>query len=244
MCGRFVLDATREAVQRLFRVQIDGPFAPRFNIAPTQPVLFVHASGSSRAGRAVDYARWGLIPAWHKDPANAQIMINARSETVLDKPSFRGPIRHRRVLVPATHFYEWQREGQTTQPYAVNRKNPDAPDGLFALAGIVDELAGPDGGILLTLALLTQEADGALATIHHRMPVVVPPAHFGSWLDTDTVEARFALEPLRTPAPDAWTLWPVDRAVNRAGVDGAQLLQEVKPMVPEPPKRDPQMDLF
>ncbi len=241
MCGRFVLDATREAVERLFGVALDGPFEARFNIAPTQPVLFVHQfSGEVRA----DYARWGLIPSWHKDPEHAQLLINARSETVLDKPSFRNAIRHRRVLVPATHFYEWRREGKIKQPYAVNRKQADGDEGLFAMAGIVDEWAGKDGEVLSTLAILTQDADGAVANIHHRMPIVVPEEHYASWLDCKVVDGAMALEPLRLPQPDAWKLWPVDKVVNRAGVDGAQLLTEITlaPAEPEPSKS--QLDLF
>lgn len=241
MCGRFVLSASKNALGALFKLVIDGPYETRFNITPTQPVLHIHQlTGEVRA----DYARWGLIPSWHKDPQNAQLLINARSETVLDKPSFKTAIRHRRVLVPATHFYEWRREGKDKQPYAVDRKVPDGADGLFAMAGIVDEWAGKEGEVFSTLAILTQQADGAIADIHHRMPVVVPPEHYASWLDCRSVEARFALEPLREPQPDAWKLWPVDKVVNRAGVDGAQLLDKVTPAPVEPPKPDPQMDLF
>lgn len=241
MCGRFVLTAPREAIEGLFDVTMDGPYEARYNIAPSQPVLHIHQfTGETQS----DYARWGLIPSWHKDPASAQLLINARSETVLEKPSFRNAIRHRRVLVPATHFYEWRREGKAKQPYAVDRKAPDGDEGLFAMAGIVDEWAGKDGGVLTTLAILTQEADGAIANIHHRMPIVVPPAQYASWLDCRSVDARMALEPLRIPQPDAWKLWPVDMAVNRAGVDGAQLLEEVLLRTPEPPKPDPQLDLF
>lgn len=238
MCGRFVLDASKEAVEALFEVEIDGPFEARYNIAPSQPVLCVHGY---LGDRRVDYAAWGLIPSWHKDPQNAQPMINARSETVTAKPTFKNAIAHRRVLVPATHFYEWRREGKLRQPYAVDRKAPDGGEGLFAMAGIVDEWAGKDGEVFSSLALLTQAADGAIADIHHRMPMVVPPAHYASWLDTMNVNAVEALEPLHTPSPEAWKLWPVDQAVNRAGVDGARLLEEVQLAKPEP---DPQMDLF
>ena len=241
MCGRFVLTAPREAIEGLFEVPLVGPYEARYNITPSQPVLHIHRFADERGS---DYARWGLIPSWHKDPASAQLLINARSETVLDKPSFRNAIRHRRVLVPATHFYEWRREGKAKQPYAVDRKQPDGDAGLFAMAGIVDEWTGNDGGVLTTLAILTQQADGAIAAIHHRMPIVVPPAHYASWLDCRTVDASMALEPLRIPQPDAWKLWPVDMAVNRAGVDGAQLLEEVAVQPAEPPKPNPQLDLF
>ncbi|MBV6658004.1 MAG: SOS response-associated peptidase [Devosiaceae bacterium] len=224
MCGRFVLEASREAVEALFEVEVTVLHEARFNIAPSQPVLHVHAFLGERQ---TDFARWGLVPHWHKDPANAQMLINARIETVLEKPSFRTAVRHRRVLVPATHFYEWRREGKVKQPYAANRKNPDGSEGLFAFAGIIDEPSGADGSTVPTLAILTQQADGALLDIHHRAPVVVPAEHYASWLDCRTVSPETALEPLRTPPPDAWMLWPVDRAVNRAGVDGARLLEEI-----------------
>jgi putative SOS response-associated peptidase YedK len=241
MCGRFVLAASKNALGALFKMVMEEPYEPRYNIAPTQPVLHIHQfSGQVRA----DYARWGLIPSWHKDPENAQLLINARCETVVDKPSFRNAIRHRRVLVPATHFYEWRREGKVKQPYAVTRTQPDGEEGLFAMAGIVDEWAGKDGEVLSTLAILTQPSQGAVAAIHHRMPMVVPLEHYDSWLDCRTVDADLALEPLRIPQPDAWKLWPVDRVVNRAGVDGAQLLDEITLESEAPPKTDPQMDLF
>lgn len=241
MCGRMVLEASREAIGRLFRIKLDGPYAPRFNIAPSEPVLHVHTLFGAPQ---FDFARWGLIPHWHKDPSVAQMLINARIETVLDKPSFRAGIRHRRVLVPATHFYEWRREGKLKQPYAVNRKQPDGEEGLFAFAGIVDEWAGKDGGELTTLALLTQQADGEVAKIHHRMPVVVPPDHYASWLDCMGISSDTAVAQLREPIPDAWQLWPVDGAVNRGGVDGPGLLEPVEIAAPMPPKPDPQLDLF
>jgi putative SOS response-associated peptidase YedK len=245
MCGRFVLAASKEALQKLFKVEILGPFEARYNIAPSQPVLFVGGYDGVRRG---DYARWGLIPSWHKDPDNAQLLINARSETVTDKPSFKSAIAHRRVLVPATHFYEWRREGkgvhQVRQPYAVDRTAPDGEQGLFAMAGIVEDLAGKGGEVISTLALLTQQANGAISTIHHRMPLVVPPDYYDSWLDTKSVDPKLALATLRNPAPDAWKLWPVDRIVNRAGVDGAQLLDEAMPAKPQPPTPNPQLDLF
>ena len=240
MCGRFVLSASRAGLEKLFAITVEGPFEPRYNIAPSQPVLYVHRVADEPNA---DYARWGLIPSWHKDPQNAQLLINARSETVLEKPSFRNAIRHRRVLVPATHFYEWRREGKDRQPFAVSRVEPDGPEGLFAMAGIVEEWTGKDGEVFPTLAILTQQAEGAIAAIHHRMPMVVPREHYAEWLDCLTVDADSALQPLRTPGPDGWQLWPVDKAVNRAGVDGPKLLEEtqLQTAAPEP---DPQMRLF
>lgn len=241
MCGRFVIQAPREAIENLFDTNIDGPYAPRFNIAPSEPILHVHAMMGEVQ---FDYARWGLIPHWHKDPAVAQMLINARVETVLDKPSFRAGIRHRRVLVPATHFYEWRRAGKMKQPYAVSRKQPDGEEGLFAFAGIVDEWAGKDGGVLTTLALLTQQADGDIADIHHRMPIVVTPEHFDDWLNCKGISSDTAVARLREPRPNAWQFWPVDDAVNRGGVDGPGLLEPVEVAAPKSPKPNPQMDLF
>lgn len=241
MCGRYVLGAARRSVEKLFATTLEGPYAARFNIAPSEPVLHLHCT---MGPRRFDFARWGLIPHWHKDPAVAQMLINARIETVLDKPSFRAGIRHRRVLVPATHFYEWQRQDKVKQPYAVNRKQTDGEEGLFAFAGITDEWAGKDGGVLTTLALLTQPADGQIAAIHHRMPVVVPPDHYDDWLDCRNISSDTAVARLRTPISDAWQLWPVDKAVNRGGIDGPGLLEEIAIAPQAPPKPDPQLDLF
>ncbi|MEM6710709.1 MAG: SOS response-associated peptidase [Pseudomonadota bacterium] len=242
MCGRFVITTPREAIEALFDIKTEGEYTPRYNITPTQPVLYVHRwSGEERR---TDYARWGLIPSWHKDPQNAQPMINARIETVLEKPSFKAAVRHRRVLVPATHFYEWRRDATPKQPYAVGRTTPEHPSGLFAFAGIVDEWTGKDGEVLPTLALLTQAAQGAVADVHHRMPVTVPTAFFNTWLECRAVDAAEALAPLRNPARDAWTLWPVDMAVNKATSDGSHLLHEVVPEPERPPAPDRQMSLF
>ena len=238
MCGRFVLLAQRQAIEGLFDVSIEGPYLPRFNITPTQPVLAIHELAGLRRA---DHVRWGFIPHWHKDPANAQLLINARMETALEKPSFRSAVRHKRCLIPATHFYEWARVGRLRQPFAVARKAPDGMEGLFAFAGLLDDWTGKDGEVLTTLAILTQDADGAIADIHHRMPVVVPASHYGDWLNVRAVSAEEALTPLRVPTPDAWQPWPVDPAVNKAGADGPDLLREVEPVKPEPKA---QLDLF
>lgn len=247
MCGRFVLSASKDALQALFGVVLEGPFEARYNIVPSQPILYIHdftGGGQDSDLWQCDYARWGLIPHWHKDPANASAMINARSETVTAKPSFKTAIRHRRVLVPATHFYEWRREGRHKQPYAVTRKHSDGDDGLYAMAGIVDEWAGADGSFLSTLAILTQEADGKIAQIHNRMPIVVPPDHYANWLDVRRVEPHQALEPLRVPQPNAWTLWPVDLTVNKGTVEGPNLLKPAAPVPVAKPEPKAQLDLF
>ncbi|MGD1887044.1 MAG: SOS response-associated peptidase [Cohaesibacteraceae bacterium] len=238
MCGRFVLRVSKPAFETLFDVSVEGPYLPRFNITPTQPVLTVH---ELTGPRRMEKVRWGLIPHWHKAPQTAQLLINARIETALEKPSFRAAVNHKRCLVPATHFYEWKREGSHRQPFAVARKEPDGEEGLFAFAGLLDDWTGKDGEVMTTLAILTQQADGAIADIHHRMPVVVPTAHYGDWLNVRSVTAGEALDPLRTPTTDAWRPWPVDPAVNKAGADGPELLREVEPVKPEPKA---QLDLF
>ena len=250
MCGRFVLDTSKAALENLFEAAFDEEtglvrLASRFNIAPTEPVLIVHELTSSRR---FDFARWGLVPHWAKNPAEMSLLINARIETVLEKPSFRAGSRHKRCLVPATGFYEWRREGKLRQPYGAARVEPDGENGLFAFAGIMDDWTGPDGEVMTTLAILTQDAAGAVADIHHRMPVVVPPGHYASWLDVKTVTADRALEPLRPVRSDGWRIWPVDRRVNRAGIDGADLWKRVE--LPdkndelEAAKPDEQLKLF
>ncbi|MEM1288804.1 MAG: SOS response-associated peptidase [Pseudomonadota bacterium] len=241
MCGRFVLAASREAVESLFEVEISELYEQRFNIAPTQPVLFVHQfQGQLQA----DFARWGLIPHWHKDPKTATLLINARSETVIEKPSFKTAIRHRRVLVPATNFYEWKRDGRHKRPFAAKRKQPDGADGLFAFAGIVDEWSDGDGGVLSSLAILTQEALGPIAHIHHRLPVVVPKSAFREWLDCPAVSPQEALELTQQIDQGGWDVWPVDQQVNKATAEGAALLREASQRAAAPEETKRQLDLF
>lgn len=251
MCGRFSLTATPEDVRALF-AYIDQPnFPPRYNIAPTQPIATVRREHGQRRFVLV---RWGLVPPWVKDPASFSLLINARSETAAQKPSFRGAMRHHRCLIPASGFYEWRRTPEGKQPYWIT----PADGGLMAFAGLWETWSDADGGDIDTGAILTTAANKTIGKIHDRMPAVLMPDAFDDWLDTGNVMSR---EPSRmlVPAPEGYlTAVPVSHRVNKVTFDGPDLQQpvdltelEAGPQRQDNPRRsaaakagEGQMDLF
>jgi putative SOS response-associated peptidase YedK len=213
MCGRFQLTLPVEALRRLFAFGKAEPFPPRYNIAPTQPVHVVAPDG--KGGRRLVLMRWGLLPAWVRDPAAFPLLINARAETAADKPAFRNALRRRRVLLPATGFYEWRREGKTKTPILFE---PDEP---MALAGVCETRCGPDGEELDTVAILTTPAEGAPAEVHDRMPLTVPHEAWAPWLDPANEDGAAAL---RLAGPLRYRARPVSRRLSNARNEGAGLL--------------------
>jgi putative SOS response-associated peptidase YedK len=195
MCGRFTLTASTKQMVDFFGLPEVPVLAPRYNIAPTQQVLAVRREGTEEP--RVVLLRWGLIPSWAKDPGIGNQMINARSETVAEKPAFRTALRRRRCLVPADGFYEWQKRGRTKtkQPYCFRRSG----DRLFAFAGLWDRWAGPDG-VVESCSLLTTEANDLVRPVHDRMPVILPEAAFAEWLDPSLQDPEKIL-PLLGPFP-------------------------------------------
>lgn len=229
MCGRFVLDVTPDDVARMFDVDGFAPFPPRYNIAPGQPIAVVR---EEHGRRRLELVRWGLVPGWVKDPSAFSKPINARSETVLEKPTFRGAMRHRRCLIPASGFYEWARQaGGSRQPFLIR---PTA-GGVVGLAGLWEEWVDPDGGIHETGVILTTSANAMMSAIHDRMPAVIPPDRFSAWLDCRHVDGREAAGLLR-PVPDGFfTAVAVDTRVNAVRNDDAGL---TAPVAHSPPPRD------
>ncbi|WP_289032660.1 SOS response-associated peptidase [uncultured Roseibium sp.] len=220
MCGRFTLTATPNDVRALFDYIEQPNFPPRFNIAPTQPVATVR---QEHGGRHFALVRWGLIPPWVKDPASFTLLINARSETAEHKPSFRGAMRHHRCLFPVSGFYEWRRTAEGKQPYFIR----PADGGLMAFAGLWEIWSDPDGGDIDTGAILTTDANQSVRRIHHRMPAILMPEDFDTWLDTGNVMARDASQLLK-PAPEDYLVAdPVSTRVNSVANDDASLLEIV-----------------
>ncbi|XWN33266.1 MAG: SOS response-associated peptidase [Devosia sp.] len=214
MCGRYQLVLPLEDVEALFQLDSEAePYPPRYNIAPTQPIHVVH-TGPKRE-RALTLMRWGLIPSWAKDPKTLPLMINARSETVVEKPAFRNAIRRRRGLCPATGFYEWKREERGKTPYLFEPVEP------MALAAIYETWCGPNGEEMDTVAILTAEAIGAPATIHDRMPLTVPLDAVDEWLDPSNDNGADALGKL---ARAEYVARPVSRRLSNARNEGAALL--------------------
>ncbi|WP_350332970.1 SOS response-associated peptidase [Coralliovum pocilloporae] len=216
MCGRYALNSELFEVQQAFKVDEQPQWAARYNITPTQPAFIVHRQSQERTGQLV---RWGFVPSWAKDPAAMSLIINARSETLEEKPSFRAAYKHRRCLVPATGFYEWQRSGKTKTPYWV----PPAGGGLIAFAGIWETWSDAAGTEMDTMAILTTEANATLAAIHHRQPVVIHPDQFDAWLGIDPVSPS-ELKEMTRPAPDDFFApVRVGERINKAIHDDADL---------------------
>jgi putative SOS response-associated peptidase YedK len=231
MCGRYMVLTSPEAIRRLFGYLEQPNFPPRYNVAPTQPIAIVRIAEGRRQFALV---RWGLIPPWVKDPRAFSLLINARVESVNDKPAFRYAMRRRRCLVPADGFYEWKDEGGgRKRPYAVRPKDR-AP---VAFAGLWESWMGPNGEEMETAAIVTTAANRELASLHDRMPVVLPPDAFAAWLDCRNVDAETATA-LCVPACDGLLeAYAVSPAVNRADNDGPELIAPAPPE--QPPAADP-----
>jgi putative SOS response-associated peptidase YedK len=181
MCGRYTLTADQEALQVALGVEGLVHPRPRYNIAPTQEVPAVVARSGGAGGEARTL-RWGLVPSWARDPSIGNRMINARSETAAQKPSFRVPFRRGRCLVPADGFFEWRNEGGRKVPFWIHMEDR----GPFTLAGLWDRWEGPEGEALETFTILTTESNELLRPIHDRMPVIVAPEARARWLDPGT----------------------------------------------------------
>ncbi|WP_181699184.1 SOS response-associated peptidase [Chthonobacter albigriseus] len=227
MCGRYTLTMTPEELKRLFRYVETPNFPPRYNIAPTQPIAIVRGEHGECHFQLV---RWGLIPSWVKDPDSFTLLLNARSETAAEKPAFRGAMRHRRCLVPASGFYEWRRVGTTKQPFFIRPRD----GGVVAFAGLWESWLGADGSEIDTAAILTTGANRLVAQIHDRMPLVIDEADWDRWLDTAGAEPRHVAELLR-PAPETlFEAIPVSTRVNAVRNDDKDVQEPIsEPLVGE-----------
>ncbi|MEM1378289.1 MAG: SOS response-associated peptidase, partial [Pseudomonadota bacterium] len=224
MCGRFSLIHSPEDVEQFFALAALEAFPPRYNIAPTQPVLVVTAApsrpeGSNLPDREAQLMRWGLIPSWVKDPMDFPLLINARSETAAIKNSFRAAMRHRRCILPASGFYEWQRDPATKQSQAY--WVPTASGDIAGFAALHETYIAQDGSELDTVAILTTEAREPFAQIHNRIPVVIQQNDFDRWFDVLNNEPRDVTD-LLVPPPDSYFKpIPVSDQVNKVANSGA-----------------------
>ena len=220
MCGRYVIKTPPGLMRETFGYAEQPNFPPRYNVAPTQPMPVVQLADGARHFALV---RWGFIPAWAKDPRELSLLINARAESVLDKPAFRNAMRRRRCLVPADGFYEWKQDGARKRPFYAAAK------GLVAFAGVWEPWIGPNGEEVETACIITTAANRTLRPLHDRMPVVIPPQAFDLWLDCANVDAETAAA-LLVPAPeDTFAPHEVSTAVNRTADDSATLIEPAVP---------------
>ena len=220
MCGRFTQSKSLVEYQQRFGFSKgQAGYAPRFNLAPGQEALAVLAGERGRRGEML---RWGLVPSWAKQERVGYRMINARAETVSEKPAFRGPFQRTRCLIPADGFFEWAPAPGGKQPYFLARKDREP----FALAGLWDQWTGPQGDKLKSFTILTTQANQVVEPIHERMPVMLSLEDEGSWLEPETSPEQLA-KLLRPYAARDMRAWPVSRLVNSAASEGPELIEPV-----------------
>jgi putative SOS response-associated peptidase YedK len=220
MCGRFAQKSPARKIKQQFKVEEVPPLAERYNVAPAQSVLAVREAPD---GREAAFLKWGLVPRWAKDPAVGNRLINARSETVTEKPSFREAFKRRRCLVPMEGFYEWSRRGDRKRPFYFHMRDGEP----FAVAGLWETWEG-DGGVLETCTLLTTEANGLLASYHDRMPVILRPEDYDLWLDAE-VRGTEVLLPLLRPYPrEGMTAYVVSPLVNSPSNDSPRCVEPAR----------------
>ncbi len=208
MCGRFSLAADPPTLTDLFLLNETPALSPRYNIAPTQTVAVVRPM-DNQATRRLNLLHWGLIPSWAKDPRIGARMINARAETVAEKPAFRSAFRRKRCLVPADGFYEWVRSGSKKQPYHIRMR-----DGTpFAFAGLWERWEGPEGAIE-SCTLVTTEPNDLLRSLHHRMPVILARDRYAVWLDPDCRSPELLQTCMAPYPPENMVAYPVGLRVN------------------------------
>jgi putative SOS response-associated peptidase YedK len=232
VCGRYAASRDAADVGGWFHAQQlpDVELPPRYNVAPTAESYIVLDHDGTRA---VDVARWGLVPSWSKDASRAGRMINARSETVAEKPAYRSAFKRRRCVVPVDGYYEWQAGAAGSrplkQPFFIHAKNHD----LLALAGLYEDWHGP-GGSLRTFTVLTQEPPSWLGGIHDRMPVIVQPDRWQPWLSPETSETDLdgLLADITRHSAQGLQAYPVATLVNRATNEGPHLAESIGPPVP------------
>jgi putative SOS response-associated peptidase YedK len=219
MCGRFRLSKTDKEVMKQFGVEIDPDYSPRYNISPSQQVRVLKLAEDSGAAAAsgtvamqMHIQRWGLVPHWAKDVKIGYKMINARSETILEKPSFRTAFKKRRCLIPADGFYEWKKDGDSKakQPFHFGMKD----DSLFAFAGIWELWKSPEGTVLETCAILTTTPNELVAEVHDRMPVILPAAQYALWLTAEAERVAQLQDLLVSHPAEEMRKYPVSSVVN------------------------------
>jgi putative SOS response-associated peptidase YedK len=221
MCGRFTQADIEKLDRALYKLFDAWSFEPRYNIAPTQHAAVIR---EGKRGRTIEPLRWGLIPSWANDPKIAMRTINARAESVADKPAFKDSFRRRRCVIPASGFYEWKKLGSKKQPYFIH-----PPSGHFAFAGLWDQWFSHTEGPLETFTIITTDANEALADLHDRMPVILGPGDIDSWLDTENQNTQELQSVLRPPPSALTDSYPVSTFVNNVANEGPTCVEPVEP---------------
>lgn len=212
MCGRFVLDTSPETLQQTFDlVTVPESLPPRFNIAPSQPVAVI----TNRDPQQLDFFKWGLVPFWSKDPSIGYKMINARIETIAEKPAFREAFKRRRCLIPATGFYEWTKSGSDKQPMYIHMNDNQ----VFAFAGLWETWKDENGTPLHSCTILTGEPNELIQNFHHRMAVILHPSDYKLWLSPDEMTPSELMPLLQPYSADKMEAYEVSKIVNSPAND-------------------------
>jgi putative SOS response-associated peptidase YedK len=220
LCGRFTLTDPNVGLAVQFGLPQIPDMAPRYNIAPTQPVAAVRVPGPGQA-REMVMLHWGLVPFWAKDLKIGAQLINARSETAAEKPSFRAAFLQRRCLVIADGFYEWQKQNGAKQPYFIRLRHARP----FAFAGLWERWEGPGAGPIESCTLLTTEPNDLIRPLHSRMPAILHPDDYSLWLDPEVRQASLVLPLLRPYPALEMEAYPVSRLVNSPNNDTPQCIE-------------------
>ena len=221
MCGRYFLDTLPELLAGQFRVHKDPVYAASYNIAPTQPALAVRRHGEDNEWA---WLRWGLVPHWAKDLSIGARTLNARGESLAEKPAFRAAFRYRRCIVPASGFFEWQTTPTGKQPYAI--VPTDLP--CFGFAGLWEHWTSPDGSVVESVAVVTTGANELMAPIHDRMPVILAQEDYERWMPAAPAAAQTLIQPF---ADERMRAYPVSKAVGNVRNNSAALIAEIAPPV-------------
>lgn len=242
MCGRYALLAKADLAEAYFDLAELDDLPERYNIAPTQPILVVvagerQAPGSNLPERRAMLVRWGFMPGWVKDPREFPLLINARAETAIGKASFKAAMRHRRILVPASGFFEWRRpaeKGAKAQAYFIRPRKGE----IVAFAGLMETWSSADGSEVDTGAILTTAANSDISRIHDRMPVVIRPEDFSRWLDCKTQEPRDVADLMKPIDDGFFEAIPVSDKVNKVANMGPDILDPVEERAEEAPEKN------
>lgn len=223
MCGRFTLQHSGEMLAQIFGVKVSQDIKPRYNIAPTQHVPVVRTSPEDNMLH-IDLLKWGLIPSWAKDTSIGSHMINARSETVDQKPSFKYSLKHRRCIAPANGFYEWQEVDGKKHPLYIKLKDSS----LMMFAGIWDHWKNPEGEVIESFSILTTSSNDLIKPLHDRMPVILDSQYKDTWLDIQVSDPE-QFKPFFKPYPsDQMEMYQVGDIVNSPRNDAPECIQPIK----------------
>jgi putative SOS response-associated peptidase YedK len=217
MCGRYTLTASAEQVQQAFNLDsVPAQLAPRYNIAPTQPIAVI----TNDQPKQLTFVTWGLVPSWSKDTSMAGQLINARAETLSEKASFRTAYKYRRCLVPADGFYEWRKDGKGKTPVYIHKQDR----GVFAMAGLWERWVSKDGSEVLSATIVTTDPNDMISKMHHRMAVILQPEDYELWLSPKA--EPLALQSLLKPYPsDDLRAYDVSTEVNNARFDSPSMIE-------------------